>query len=676
MGKSSTVRVDRPPVSSESTYTAISFGHKIRSQRAAVVKTWAVVTKSSRVEPDGRRVTRSTDRHLAELATSDPETIARHLAELEKAGAVTIQGNGRRLIVVHDRAEGVGDWRINLFDDHPAWALSPRAFKVYLGLRKFAGKNTSCNPTDQTLAEFLAMSIDSVNRGMDELRKCMGIVTTCSPFDRDRRTKARTIHLAPAKRWIITKPVDPPPDPKSASLNTSMGADFGFDDRPERVDPTRKSAPEQSEICTPTIRNLHLNNPKSAPIEVLREEKKEPEPNPLPPKLSGQSESEPERVVVVGSGSVPPPDTDPKTALADELIQRFANLIEASALNAIERTDFRRALRKLIADHGPIPGQWIEAAVGVKPSKNTISVGSVAIKNLRRWTELTAEERAAIPDQTQLEMHEEETAKRKARLERLRSPDSPQVVRSKFDGQERVQRADGTWANKALPPENGSGTPVHAILTQRRGPIPAPSHIPNLMPSQSKTQNENTQTIYFSRVASLPLSGVQLKPFIDALHNVPKDLEPAAYTAVLERILAEAVEAVPPPPPPLDPAELERRRRERAEAEQREQRNRIEAERNQLRVERAKEIDTRTKAFEQRELLRIPANCPGNLDDAITEFRTITLPAKKAEIEAAVRAEFAPKFAALGPPPPPARARKPPGPPPGPPATIPAMASR
>jgi DNA-binding transcriptional ArsR family regulator len=421
MGKSSTVRVDRPPVSSESAYTAISFGHIIRSQRTAVVKTLAVVEKSSWVEPDGRRVTRSTDRHLAELASMDPETIARHLAELEKAGVITIEGEGRRLIVIHDQAVGVGDWRINLFDDHPAWAVSPRAFKVYLGFRKFAGKKTACNPTDRTLAEFLAMSVDSVQRGMAELRKCMGIVTTCSPFHRDRRSKSRTIHLAPPQRWIVMTPVDPPPDPKSASVNTSMGADFGFDDRPERVDPTRKSAPEQSEICTPTIRNLPPNNPKSAPIEVRIEDKNKlnPNPNPLRSERSGQSESEPERVVgVVDSVSVPPPDTEPKTDPADELIGRLAKAFDESDLKVSGKIEFKRVVREIYASHGPIAAAWVEDALRVRDSPEIRDLGNLAIAKLRRWTKLTAAERAEVPDETKAECTARMDRERKARIER------------------------------------------------------------------------------------------------------------------------------------------------------------------------------------------------------------------------------------------------------------------
>lgn len=592
--KNSTVGADRPDVSP---YTTIPIGPMIRNLRPAAIRTWAFVVRSSWLDTDGQRISRSTNRHLAELANADAETVARHLAALAEIGAIAIDGHR---IVIHERAEGIGELRISLFDDHPAWALSPRAFAVYLGIRKFAGKKSSCNPTDRRLAEFMGMSAGSVKRGMAELRKCLAIVTTCSRFDRDRRARARTIHLTPGKRWAVAKPADPAPDPESAPLNTSTGTKSRSDDRPELAGGIRKSAPEQSENCT-------LNNRLFAPIEDRREERTEPKPH-QPTKPVGRAERPGE--VVVGESVPPPPDTDPKAALADELIRRFANQIEASALNAIERTDFRRALRKMIADHGPIAGQWIEAALAVKASKNTVSLGKVAIANLRQWAELSADERAAIPDRTQLEMLEDETAQRK---ERLKAPgmNSPQVVRSKFDGQERVQRADGTWANKAQPAENGSGTPAHVIMAERE-----------------------------ARWAAQRASEERILQEWRAKRDAPADLAPP--------------EPTPEPPPPVDPAELERRERERAERECAEaverERSRIEFRRVQIEREQSEETNRRLAAWTSRrtaELLPAMRSDPVGLRQRLAAERAI----ESERIAAEVRAEFAPKFAALKPPP-------------------------
>lgn len=568
------------------TFSKIPFGPVVRRLKPGTVKDLAALVRSSWVDPTGRRITLASNRQLAELAgLDDPETIARHLSKLAEIGAVSVEkSEGRRLVVAHERADGIGDNWINLPDDHPAWRLSPRAFVVYLGVCRYAGDSGACWPTDRRLAEFLCMSIDSVKRGLAELRKCMAVMTT-SRFDPKRRSRKRLIHLTPAKRWTVATPAKPEPDPEPAPLKTSMVQKTGSDDRPESAEPIRNSAPEESGF-------LHPGDPVFCTIESESEDKKEPE-HPLPPKLTGHAESEPESGGVVGSGDAsPPPATEPKSDPADELIRRLEFEFGESRLNAIQKVEFKRALRALVQSQGPIPASWVEAALAVKPTPGTMDLGNVAIAKLRAWNALSADERADVPDATNNEKLSAMMHGLQDRLDALDSEPS-KVIKSKFDGRERVQRADNTWANKTLPAENGSGTPAHVILAERE--------------ARWAAQREDDERM-------------RLK------------------------------QATPPPPP--DQAELDRQQREKAEAErikaEERERSRIEFHRAQVERELAEEVNRRQAAWTSRrtaELLGTMQNDLPGLRRKLAAERAI----EAERIAAAVRAEYAPKLASLAP---------------------------
>jgi hypothetical protein len=656
MGKSSTVRVERPPVSSESTYTAIPFGPKIRTQRAAVVKVLAAVTRSSWVDPDTRRrITMASNRHLAALAAvADPQTIAKHLATLAEVGAVTIEHTGdHRVVVVHERAEGIGDQFVVLTDSHPAWSFRPRPFSLFLAVRSFDFQNTGrCWPKNVSLAKFLNWSERAVKRTMAELRGA-GAVTTVSVFNPSSVTRKRMIY-AP----------NPTPNPEPTMPGGYEKVDPLCDDarvRKSGPHPYEKVDPTPTKKWTPPLR-------KSGPLKTNSEDeflRTTASTNQPREKFTGQSESEPgaELAEVVVVDELASTDTNPETKPqpagppAPGTIAEVIALLAKSQLERDEQERYLEIAKRLAETDNPPPTAWHRHVLDVKPSTGMISLAGIIIARLKKWTTTPAEQRAAIVDEIEAK-DAEVIAKRlrsakfwyEAKLGSLkadRNQITPAEVRRSWSEYNAALVAAGQPA-VMLPNEV-----LHAEETQRkRDELAAES-----AKAEVKRSNEKTLQDCESRIEKvkrqLGLYGMgditceseKFERTYDAIRSVSLDMDPTEYRSALKGTFIEAF----PFWEALD--EREKAEIQRVLAEQR-RLERIESKRVEIEREKAEEVNRRIREWSQNRQIELTKEG----FDAATVFQRIRneWSVEAERIKPEVDAEFAPKFAAMAPTSPPA----------------------
>jgi hypothetical protein len=623
--KSITCAVERPPVP-ENSFSKIPFGPSIRRLKPGTIKVLAAVVRSSWVDRDTRRrVSLATYRRLAELAElADPQTIAKHLAELAEIGAISFEeDDGRRVVIVHERAEGIGDMFVSIQDSHPAWKLKPGPFVLFLAVRSFDTQNIGYSlMRNCRLAARLNWSDRAVKRAMAALRSSE-TVTTVSTFNQVKATKKRVVYT---------------PNPTPNHEETLQG---GYEKAVHLCEVRKSDTPHYEKVTPPTTKNCHPPLRKSGPCITNSENEfleRTVTTNQPTNGLSGQSEraeTDQAEVVVVEVKTSTDTNPEPKPgAEAPPDLSEVAALLAESQLAPDEQRRYLDVTRKM---DEPPPIAWHVHALDVKPSSGTKSIAGVVISRLKAWTTTPTDQRAAIVD---------EIAARDA-----------EVIAKRL-------RSAGFWykANLGiLKADSGQITAaeVRRSWEQYNAALAAAGQPAVQLPNEVLHAEEAKR-----KRAAIPALTIG-----DMMAQHAAKREQAAALAEAEERGCKNYTPIPAPPP-VDSAELERRRLARAERERAEQRSRVE-------TDQAKEITRRVEAFDKRAMMLLSLNSPpGGLNAALDHFRTVTLPKKRAEIEAEVLAEFAPKFAALGPPPPPARARKPPGPPPGPPATIPAMASR
>jgi DNA-binding transcriptional ArsR family regulator len=580
MGKSSTVRVDRPPVS-DITFSKIPFGPVVRRLRPGTVKVLAAVARSSWVDSDTRRrVTFASNGQLAELAAvADPETIGRHIRKLAEAGLLTIdEHEDRRRLTLPDVQPGEF---VVLDNADPAWSSNPVPFVVLLAVHFCDWSNRGqVWPTDAYIARSTGLSVQSVSRAMTELRRAGAVVTSSRAKREGKRYTRKRVIILPGKVTTL------------CAESTTRKSDEWV---PGKVTTTH---PENRLL--PTRKSDYLN--QNSEREFLTTTATTNQPTIESTGQSERAETAEAEVVVVAADALTDTDQEPKAEAPADMAEVIA-LLSKSELSRDEQERYLAITRKMVE---PPPIAWHVHALDVKPSSGTKSIAGVVISRLKEWTTTPTDQRAAIIDAI-VSKDAEVIAKRlksakfwyEGYLKDLKDGHTQVVAKVR----ERWERYNAALKAAGQPPVVLPNEVIHAERGQR--PSPPLSHIPNVMPRRAKTPNES--------ILAEPVNAVPPPP--------PPPVDPSE----------------------LERRRRERAERERVEAEQRE-RTRIFEERVRIEREQAEEVNRRQAAWTNRrtaELLPAMRADPASMRQRIAVERAVEAERIEAEVRAEFAPKFA-----------------------------------
>ena len=156
------------------------------------------------------------------------------------------------------------------------------------------------------------------------------------------------------------------------------------------------------------------------------------------------------------------------------MLERVRGLIETQFPLKLDQIEVRKVVSALWAKHGPIPTEFIANGFQSGIDEKTVQRVGIASKNLNLWKSLSASDRAIFGDE--IKIHDKQLNR----------------TVSKYNGAERVQRPDGSWCDKALPAENGSGVSHEEFIAKREGFVPIPQdlriRLNNTIPEESRGQ--------------------------------------------------------------------------------------------------------------------------------------------------------------------------------------------
>jgi hypothetical protein len=136
------------------------------------------------------------------------------------------------------------------------------------------------------------------------------------------------------------------------------------------------------------------------------------------------------------------------------MLERLRGLIETQFPLKLDQIEVRKVVSALWAKHGPIPAEFIANGFQSGIDPNTVQRVGIAKRNLNSWKSLSESDRAIFGNE--IKIHDKQFNR----------------TVSKYNGAERVPRPDGSWCDKALPAENGSGIDANEHQARRDGYTP------------------------------------------------------------------------------------------------------------------------------------------------------------------------------------------------------------
>jgi len=476
--------VDLPTTKTEKRFARIPFSEESTSLKPCVFKTFAAICGLTFEEKiNGTRFTRGTNIELGRQAHCHPKRIGEGLVELERAGLVSVQSQGRtRTITLSTEQTSCKVFSSIDLSDH-AWKQHARAFKVYAGLKKFKGLNHEAFMTNPTLARLLSMCVSSVKRGFMELNDA-GLIQSLIRWDGKRRSR---------------RVVFPVQRPCLKTLTKHEGQNSPLEDRaPEHEgqnSPLEDSKSNRTHLVEHEGQNSPLVRDKTAPLygtkQPLGEGQNSPLETNLKRTLNKPIHTQPSQAVVQGAefdglasvcvGSVHSQAQQASQSDLETMLERLRGLIETQFPLKLDQIEVRKVVSALWAKHGPIPAEFIADGFQSGIDPNTVQRVGIAKRNLNSWKSLSEPDRAIFGDE--IKIHDKQLNR----------------TVSKYNGAERVKRLDGSWCDKALPAENGSGIDANEHQARRDGYTPIEEEqrirlnkVNNSLPPEAREQIEKT----------------------------------------------------------------------------------------------------------------------------------------------------------------------------------------
>ena len=419
--------VDFPTTKTEKRFARIPFSEESTSLKPCVFKTFAAICGLTFEEKiNGTRFTRGTNIDLGRQAHCHPKRIGEGLVELERAGLVSVQSQGRtRTITLSIDQTSCKVFSSIDLSDH-AWKQHARAFKVYAGLKKFKGLNHEAFMTNPTLARLLSMCVSSVKRGFMELNDA-GLIQSLIRWDGKRRSR---------------RVVFPVQRPCLKTLTKHEG----------------QNSPLETNLKRTLNKPIHTQ-PSRAGVQGAE--------------LDGQAS--------VCVGSVHSQAQQASQSDLGTMLERLRGLIETQFPLKLDQIEVRKVVSALWAKHGPIPAEFIANGFQSGIDEKTVQRVGIAKRNLNSWKSLSEPDRAIFGDE--IKIHDKQLNR----------------TVSKYNGAERVKRLDGSWCDKALPAENGSGIDANEHQARRDGYRPIDEEqrirlnkVNNSLPPEAREQIEKT----------------------------------------------------------------------------------------------------------------------------------------------------------------------------------------